>query len=224
MARNALRRLALISLVTCGLSGNRTGASAREPAAPQAGYLVFAHNRLELVEPSYVPDASDRAETLQCDLARGEFEPLQIGLYGLAETVNNLRIEVAADLPVRIFRGQVSTTLRSQPHPGMDSPVLSGRIERHSVAGEGKQPPVLARFSRARRYGRRPSPRSYHHHRRPPRCDPAIGHHHRPATTGSTLHSAAGTHSFLGLFLRELGARAATRIRHLRRVVGAYLS
>ena len=118
MARNALRRLALISLVTCGLSGNRTGASAREPAAPQAGYLVFAHNRLELVEPSYVPDASDRAETLQCDLARGEFEPLQIGLYGLAETVHNLRIEVAADLPVRIFRGQVSPPSDRNPIPG----------------------------------------------------------------------------------------------------------
>ena len=109
---------ALIYIGAVGMSVSAAEASEWDPAIQRAGYVVFRHNNLELLEPSHVPSPEHVATTVRCDLALGEFEPIQIGIHALADDVTNVRIEVESDLQVRIFRGNVSPPSDRNPLPG----------------------------------------------------------------------------------------------------------
>ncbi len=109
--------IAILSSATCARAVAAASADWGQ-AVRTAGFVAFGHNNLELVEPSHVPGRDDVATTLSCDLARGEYEPVQIGIHGLADDVKNVRLEVESDLDVRIFRGNVSPPSDRNPIPG----------------------------------------------------------------------------------------------------------
>jgi len=81
------------------------GAGAWTAAQRQQGYVVFHHDNLRLLEPSDVP-APDAAagKTITCSLARGEYEPVQIGIHALAPDIKHVRLAVESDVAVRVFR------------------------------------------------------------------------------------------------------------------------
>ena len=108
----------IVLILICGDSCANTVPTDWDQAVQTAGYVVFRHNNLELVEPSHVPSPLDVATTLRGDLARGEYDPLQIGIHAVADDVKNVRLEVEFDLNVRIFRGNVSPPSDRNPIPG----------------------------------------------------------------------------------------------------------
>ena len=108
----------IVLILICGDSCANTVPTDWDQVVQTAGYVVFRHNNLELVEPSHVPSPLDVATTLRGDLARGEYDPLQIGIHAVADDVKNVRLEVEFDLNVRIFRGNVSPPSDRNPIPG----------------------------------------------------------------------------------------------------------
>ena len=122
--RTAAPALLVASLLTLAL---RCGGAAAETAAPEwtkaernTGYVAFQHNNLQLAERSHVPGREVIGEKIRCELARGEYEAVQVGIHGLADSVKNVRLQVASDLEVRVFRridGNVRQMLLGYPNP-----------------------------------------------------------------------------------------------------------
>ena len=114
----AARSSMLILVFVVGSSAIASAETDWGQAARKAGYVVFRHNSLELIEPSHVPDRKHVATNLTRDLARGEYDPIQIGIHGIADDLKNIRVEVESDLEVRIFRGNVSPPSDRNNIPG----------------------------------------------------------------------------------------------------------
>lgn len=70
----------------------------------QMGYVVFQHNNLQLADTSLVPARQDIVKKVACELARGEYDPIQIGIHALVPGVNNVQLEVESDLDVKVYR------------------------------------------------------------------------------------------------------------------------
>jgi len=73
------------------------------------GYVAFQHPTLHLLESSDIPPAEDNSESaarkkVTCALARGEYEPVQIGIHAVAPDIKQVRLTVESDLAVRVFR------------------------------------------------------------------------------------------------------------------------
>jgi hypothetical protein len=117
-AMPVVRSIVLILICGGGPCANAASTADWDQATQTAGYVVFGHNNLELVEPSHIPKRQDVATTLRCDLARGEYDPIQIGIHGLADDVKNVTVQVSSDLDVRIFRGNVSPPSDRNTIPG----------------------------------------------------------------------------------------------------------
>ena len=91
-------------------------------AARKAGYVVFRHNSLELIEPSHVPDRRHVATNLTRDLARGEYDPIQIGIHGIADDLKNIRVELIGNLISLRLKGR-STNARDMADFGRPYPL-----------------------------------------------------------------------------------------------------
>ena len=60
--------------------------SAWTPHEQQKGYLVFPHSTLDRLPSTLVPSRKMIADRVICEVARGEFESVQIGVYALSHT------------------------------------------------------------------------------------------------------------------------------------------
>ncbi len=97
----------LITVMALGIGYTQAG---DPPAAPQwrkteleKGYVVFEHTTLENIAPTHVPAPEAIVETVSCALARGEYEPIQIGVHALADGLTNIRVTVVSDLEVTVY-------------------------------------------------------------------------------------------------------------------------
>lgn len=99
------------------------------------GFAVFQHPTVHpidsrtLMPRSFVPNGSAIArEKVACELARGEWESLVVGVHGLTD-LKNVRIEVDCDLNVRVYRGvdaQVQQMFDAySPQKGTGTPIPS---------------------------------------------------------------------------------------------------
>jgi len=130
--------LGLAVLAAAGL-GTAHGASAShwKDEELQRGYVVFRHNNVELAERSYVPARADIGGKATCDLARGEYDPVQIGVHALTEGVGKVRLEVECDLEARVYRridGDVQSLLLGYSNP-MPSWIHRACLDESNVIG-----------------------------------------------------------------------------------------
>ncbi len=77
------------------------------------GYVVFNYSTLKNLPPSHVPTPGDVAKQVSCSLAGDEYEPVQIGVHALADGLTNIRVKVASDLEVTVYR-RIDPGLRKQ--------------------------------------------------------------------------------------------------------------
>jgi len=70
--------------------------------------------------PEFVPDRTARVTTVTCELARGEYRSVQIGIHVFADNVRKLRLEVESDLEARVYRG-IDRPTRDQLHASPNS-------------------------------------------------------------------------------------------------------
>ena len=80
----------------------------QEAAAPQwtaaeqaRGYVVFSDSYLNSFWPQQTPTRPQIAATPACRLARAEYEPIQLGVYGVANELPLTQVAVAVDLDLR---------------------------------------------------------------------------------------------------------------------------
>ena len=91
------------------------------PLEQQKGYVVFPHNTLERLPASLVPDRKMIADRISCELARGEFESVQIGVHVLTQGVTDVGLNVESDLEVTVYtRRSPDVELK---WPGLTKPV-----------------------------------------------------------------------------------------------------
>ncbi len=72
------------------------------------------------IGPEFVPERAAIVTTVSCELARGEYRSVQIGIHALADNVRQLRLEVDSDLDARVHRGidaQTRDMLHDYPNP-----------------------------------------------------------------------------------------------------------
>ena len=74
------------AVITIALSSNIVSADAENE------YVVFEHPTLDNFSPTHVPAAEAIVDTVSCELARGEYEPVQIGVHALADSLTDIRV------------------------------------------------------------------------------------------------------------------------------------
>ena len=79
----------------------------------QNGYVVFQHSTMTNLLDSHVPDRAAVVERVSCDLARGEYESLQIGVHALADELKSIEVAVESDVKVQIYR-RISPGIKQQ--------------------------------------------------------------------------------------------------------------
>ena len=72
-------------------------------AEHEIGYVVFEHTTLEPIPSTQIPKPDAIVDTVSCALARGEYEPIQIGVHALADGLTNIRVTVESDLKVTVY-------------------------------------------------------------------------------------------------------------------------
>ena len=123
-----LQQSVLVGLVLTGLITDCRAQELAQAASPtlwaktkrQAGYVVFQYNNLKLADPDHVPTQKDIVKKVACELARGEYDPIQIGIHALVQGVNNVQLDVESDLDVRVYRridDKVSKMLQGYSNP-----------------------------------------------------------------------------------------------------------
>jgi len=73
------------------------------------GFIVFNRNYLDLMPPSYRPSPAETRKPFALAAARGEYEPISVGVYAL-ESINGLRVqpsELRSAAGARIGKGDV---------------------------------------------------------------------------------------------------------------------
>ena len=71
-------------------------------AEEQRGYVLFVHPTADRMAPGHVPARDTIVAAVACELARNERESLQVGVYALAEELDQIRVEVDIDLDVSV--------------------------------------------------------------------------------------------------------------------------
>ena len=89
LSRYSTLAIVLAMSVTC--AGNDTG------------YVVFEHTTLGNFSPTHNPQPEAIVETVSCTLARGEYEPIQIGVHAVTGGLKDIRITVQSDLQVKVY-------------------------------------------------------------------------------------------------------------------------
>ena len=93
-------------------------ASMYAQAAPAKTYTVFEHTTLENFAPTHQPPPEAITASVSCTLARGEYEPIQIGVHALADPLSGIRVTVDSDLEVTVFHRihpDIKETLSLEP-------------------------------------------------------------------------------------------------------------
>ena len=72
-------------------------------AEDNKGYVVFEHTTLGNFSPTHNPQPEAIVETVSCTLARGEYEPIQIGVQAVAGGLKDIRVTVKSDLKVKVY-------------------------------------------------------------------------------------------------------------------------
>ena len=72
-------------------------------AGNDTGYVVFEHTTLGNFSPTHNPQPEAMVKTVSCTLARGEYEPIQIGIHAVTGGLKNIRITVQSDLQVKVY-------------------------------------------------------------------------------------------------------------------------
>ena len=72
-------------------------------AEDNKGYVVFEHTTLGNFSPTHNPQPEAIVETVSCTLARGEYEPIQIGVHAVAGGLKDIRVTVESDLKVKVY-------------------------------------------------------------------------------------------------------------------------
>ena len=72
-------------------------------AEDNKGYVVFEHTTLGNFSPTHNPPPEAIVETVSCTLARGEYEPIQIGVHAVAGGLKDIRVTVESDLKVKVY-------------------------------------------------------------------------------------------------------------------------
>lgn len=71
----------------------------------KGGYVVFQHSTLTSLPTSHVPAREAIVQRVTCELARGEYESLQLGVFALGtEPLKDVRLSIETDLDVEVFR------------------------------------------------------------------------------------------------------------------------
>ncbi len=117
------------------------------PAAPQwgeadleKGYVVFEHPTMKNLPRIHVPPPEAIVDTVSCALARGEYEPIQIGVHALAGGLTNIRVTVVSALEVTVYH-RIDEGLKQQLASDPDTNVISWLssatyLQRGEVVGE----------------------------------------------------------------------------------------
>jgi len=140
MRKRRAATAAIVAMIVLGMgighAGSAYGASGRwTKAERQRGYVVFQHNNLQLAEAAHVPKRKEIAGKVTCELARGEYDPIQIGVHAVADGVSNVRLEVESDLDVQVYRridGKVRSMLLGLSNP-MPQWIHSGCLDESDV-------------------------------------------------------------------------------------------
>ena len=111
----------------------------------QQGYVVFQHNTMTNLSESHTPDRAAIVERMVCDLARGEYESLQIGVHALDGDLASIELSVESDVDVQIYR-RISPSIKQQlasvtravaihPSTGPDAYLQRGDVVEALAAG-----------------------------------------------------------------------------------------
>ena len=90
-------------------------------AEQEMGYVVFSHSTIERLPESYVPSREAIVDTVSCELARGEFESLQIGVHAVTGELKDIQVEVESDLGVKVYH-RVSPATRQKVADARQAP------------------------------------------------------------------------------------------------------
>ena len=106
----------------------------------EKGYVVFEHPTLENLPPAHVPAPEAIVDTVSCALARGEYEPIQIGVHARDGGLTNIRVTVVSDLEVTVYH-RIDEGLKQQvaSEPGatvMMTVPSEAYLQRGEVVGE----------------------------------------------------------------------------------------
>lgn len=80
-----------------------TSGLASAQAEHEQEYVVFQHTTLENLPATQLPKSESITGTVSCALARGEYEPIQIGVHALNHELSNIRVTVESDLEVTVY-------------------------------------------------------------------------------------------------------------------------
>lgn len=78
----------------------------------QKGYVVFQHSTMTNLLESHIPDRAAIVQRVSCELARGEYESLQIGVHALGD-LESVELSLDSDLEVQIYR-RISSSVKQQ--------------------------------------------------------------------------------------------------------------
>ena len=114
--------------------------SAYAQADPETGYTVFEYSTMANLPPHHAPTPEAIADTVSCALARGEYEPIQIGVHALGDGIRNIRVTVESDLEVTVYHRidpDVKQQLASKPESEVLMEVPSEvYLQRGKVVGD----------------------------------------------------------------------------------------
>ena len=103
LSEDCARVLALAAVgAAAALSAAPAPAEAWTQAERDTGYVVFEHNPLAPMPPDTVPARENITDTLSCALARDDTGSIQFGVHALADELTNIRVTVAAAVPVTV--------------------------------------------------------------------------------------------------------------------------
>jgi HEAT repeat protein len=105
LGMNTFECVVLVIVLTSGM--------AYAQAEHEIGYVVFEHTTLEPIPSTQIPKPDAIVDTVSCALARGEYEPIQIGVHALADGLTNIRVTVESDLKVTVYH-HINPSIKQQ--------------------------------------------------------------------------------------------------------------
>ena len=135
MVRLATNTSVVVVLMIVLMSG-----LARAQAEHEQEYVVFEHTTLENLPSAQRPKPETIVDTVSCTLARGEYEPIQIGVHALNHDLANIRVSVESDLDVTVYH-RIDPGIKQQLASEPDTVVLmevpsEAYLQRGDVVGK----------------------------------------------------------------------------------------
>ncbi|MEI6066109.1 MAG: DUF2887 domain-containing protein [Methylococcaceae bacterium] len=77
------------------------------------GYVVFEYTTLDNLPGKYVPSRQSVTGKVSTAMAQGEYNPLQIGVHALANSLSNIKVTVGSDIDVTVYH-RIEPTVKQQ--------------------------------------------------------------------------------------------------------------